>query len=184
MQKGSLDYRNVLQTKKKWFFQELSTERFFEEPKMVLLRHRCKRPLLEPLFFYVSIAQNIIKMLFSPIKMVLLGTVHWKVLWGTKNGSSMASLQKSHFWNRYFLMFPLHKPLWRCCSHQIKIVILGTVHLKVLWGTKNGSSMASLQKSHFWNHYFLMFPLHKTLLKCCSHQIKMLLLGTVHWKVL
>ncbi len=26
--------------------------------------------------------------------MVLLGTVHWKVLLGTKNGSSMASLQK------------------------------------------------------------------------------------------
>ncbi len=30
-------------------------------------------------------------------KMVLLGTVHWKVLLGTKNGSSMASLQKHTF---------------------------------------------------------------------------------------
>ncbi len=56
---------------------------------------------------------------------------------------------KSHFWNRYFLMFPLHKTLLKCCSHQIKIVILGTVHLKVLWGTKNGSSKASLRKPAF-----------------------------------
>ncbi len=29
--------------------------------------------------------------------MVLLGTVHWKVLLGTKNGSSKASLQKHPF---------------------------------------------------------------------------------------
>ncbi len=35
-----------------------------------------------------------LKMFF---KMVLLGTVHWKVLWGTKYGSFMASLQKPLF---------------------------------------------------------------------------------------
>ncbi len=35
-------------------------------------------------------------------KMVPLRTVHWKVLWEIKNGSSIASLQKSPFWNLYF----------------------------------------------------------------------------------
>ncbi len=33
--------------------------------------------------------------------MVILGTVHWKVLLGTKNGS-MASLQRHPVWNLYF----------------------------------------------------------------------------------
>ncbi len=31
--------------------------------------------------------------------MVLLGTVHWKVILGTRNGYSMASLQKHPFGN-------------------------------------------------------------------------------------
>ncbi len=36
-------------------------------------------------------------MFFTLRKMVLLRTVHWKVLWGTKIGSSMASLWKPPF---------------------------------------------------------------------------------------
>ncbi len=38
----------------KWFFEELFTERFFEEPKMVLLWHCCENPLLEPVFLWLQ----------------------------------------------------------------------------------------------------------------------------------
>ncbi len=37
---------------------------------------------------------------------------------------------------------------------QFKIFILGTLHLKVPWGTKNGFSMASLQKHPFGTFIF------------------------------
>jgi len=40
-------------------------------------------------------------MFFKLRKKVILRTDHWKVLWGTKNGSSMASLSKTYR-NFYF----------------------------------------------------------------------------------
>jgi len=36
-----------------WFFQELFTERFLRESKMILLCHCCENPILEPLFLRV-----------------------------------------------------------------------------------------------------------------------------------
>ncbi len=46
--------------------------------------------------------------------MVILGSVHWKIIWGTKNGFSMASLQKQPFGTFIFMSVHAH-----CTLHDL-----------------------------------------------------------------
>ncbi len=61
-------------------------------------------------------------------------------------GSLLASIVPWRTFNIHG-SFPFHKRFfmvedyWNVLHTKTKMVILGTVHLKVLWGTKNGSSM-------------------------------------------
>ncbi len=48
VKEGSSDYNKV---KKRWFFEESLTERFFVEPKLVLLWHRCELPFKHLYYF-------------------------------------------------------------------------------------------------------------------------------------
>lgn len=56
-----------------------------------------------PMHIRFFIMEKMFFMLFTLKEMFFLRTVHWNILWGTKNGSCLASLRKPSFWKKLFL---------------------------------------------------------------------------------